>query len=369
MAPAAPPLQTGWKAGIDEEPPTPSLVSPSGSANWSSCETQASSDVGAAETGSTTSWSSGELLDLVEPSEGIAVCVRHTFIHAQVHDLDVASLTARRARSAPACATSLVSSACGGASGSAAASPERRARRGQRSESLEACSPFFPRTPHWEDAEPLVRPPLVAMRRLALSFEPPSSCAAQCGQDAAAQITPPGALPPPSSSGEVPLFEIGAEVEIDGLAKLRDFNGLSGVIQAWDIETYRYDVLLDATAGAHAGRHVKVKAGNLLPRLPPPPGSPPSVGLDAAQTASLLAGCGEDYSCMIPHEFWPSLETPMAFVCGTGRLLSTAAQPPTQPPAQPPSLPPALALGSEAWQAPPAPVSEADVVCALPPMA
>lgn len=53
------------------------------------------------------------------------------------------------------------------------------------------------------------------------------------------------------------LFPLGAEVVIDGLVKAPMFNGAAGVVQSWDAETGRYNVLL---AGQ---RWAKIKGENL----------------------------------------------------------------------------------------------------------
>jgi len=51
--------------------------------------------------------------------------------------------------------------------------------------------------------------------------------------------------------------------------KLPAFNGLSGVVQSWDEETRRYNVLL--CSAVNGRQWAKLKADNLRPAVPPPP--------------------------------------------------------------------------------------------------
>jgi len=61
----------------------------------------------------------------------------------------------------------------------------------------------------------------------------------------------------------------GTPVVINGLSKSPAFNGLSAVVQSWDDETGRYNVLL---ASPSAGRNwAKVKGENLHMATPPTP--------------------------------------------------------------------------------------------------
>lgn len=68
-----------------------------------------------------------------------------------------------------------------------------------------------------------------------------------------ATMSQPTCLP----SAPFQLFPLGAEVVIDGLVKAPMFNGAAGVVQSWDAETGRYNVLL---AGQ---RWAKIKGENL----------------------------------------------------------------------------------------------------------
>lgn len=84
------------------------------------------------------------------------------------------------------------------------------------------------------------------------------------------------AAPPPPANAEVPC---GTEVEIHGLVKLPEFNGLCGTVQSLDSASGRYDVYLDCPTGACGWRWVKVKGENLQLRNPPPPCKSPTVTL------------------------------------------------------------------------------------------
>lgn len=65
-------------------------------------------------------------------------------------------------------------------------------------------------------------------------------------------------------------YALGSEVVIDGLVKAPQFNGASGVIQSWDAESSRYNILLTVpTAGGQ--RWAKVKGENIrLAKSPEP---------------------------------------------------------------------------------------------------
>lgn len=57
-------------------------------------------------------------------------------------------------------------------------------------------------------------------------------------------------------------FAVGTKVIIDGLVKAPTFNGANAVVQSWDAESGRYNVLLDASSAA-GQRWAKIKAENL----------------------------------------------------------------------------------------------------------
>jgi len=92
--------------------------------------------------------------------------------------------------------------------------------------------------------------------------------------------------PPPTSPVSVAPLQQGTEVEIDGLVQQPAFNGLVGVVQSWDPEMRRYDVLLSAMPDGSGQRRTKLKRENLRQRTPPPP-------LLAATTTILLDSCIE----------------------------------------------------------------------------
>jgi hypothetical protein len=104
---------------------------------------------------------------------------------------------------------------------------------------------------------------------------------------APAAPTSPAALP----DGQVFFPDVGTEVVIEGLMKLPAFNGLSGVVQSWDEETGRYNVLL--CSAVNGRQWAKLKADNLRPAVPPPPlydaaVPTPLPGLDACGGSSSL---------------------------------------------------------------------------------
>lgn len=65
----------------------------------------------------------------------------------------------------------------------------------------------------------------------------------------------------------------GTQIVIEGLAKCPAFNGQNGVVQSWDEETERYNILLASQAGGQ--KWAKVKVENLRLAVPPPPQAAP----------------------------------------------------------------------------------------------
>lgn len=122
------------------------------------------------------------------------------------------------------------------------------------------------------------------MFRQALNAE----LAAQRPQEApgAAPAAPPPPVPPPAqaapagSEAHDAALVPGTEVIIQGLVKLPDFNGLTGVVQSLDAESMRFDVLLDGPAGQCGWRWVKVKGENCRLKIPPAPLNAPTLSLD-----------------------------------------------------------------------------------------
>jgi hypothetical protein len=97
------------------------------------------------------------------------------------------------------------------------------------------------------------------------------------------QSTPPfsSSAPPP------PQFMPGTHVVLQGLASQPDFNGLSGIVNAFDAKCGRYNVIIET--GPNAGRRmVKVKFQNLLAQPPCAPGPVPQQAVSHPSRASLV---------------------------------------------------------------------------------
>lgn len=105
--------------------------------------------------------------------------------------------------------------------------------------------------------------------------------------------------PPPVSPANVAMLEAGTEVEIDGLIARPDFNGLSGVVQAWDPMLRRYEVLLDVIPVGHASRLVKTKRENLRLRPPPPPTSAAALLATTLDLCRCLPSASESSSAVV----------------------------------------------------------------------
>jgi len=102
----------------------------------------------------------------------------------------------------------------------------------------------------------------------------------------AAAVTAPEAAARSASAPSQAALHPGTEVVIQGLAKLPEFNGLTGVIQLLDEGSGRYDVLLHGPAGQCGWRWVKVRGENCRPRVPPPPCTAPTLLLDCMEEES-----------------------------------------------------------------------------------
>jgi len=114
------------------------------------------------------------------------------------------------------------------------------------------------------------------------SSSPAATAAPPAAADAAAAALTP-AEPEPQAIAP------GTEVTIHGLVKLPDFNGLAGVVQSFDPESGRYDVLLASPAGQCGWRWVKVKRDNCRLCMPPPPSKAPTLSLDCMEDESTEA--------------------------------------------------------------------------------
>lgn len=120
---------------------------------------------------------------------------------------------------------------------------------------------------------PLSGPLLPPAAPAPLAYAPP-------GPALATAAPVPGAVgsgPPPPPSEPAQLIALGTEVIIQGLVKLPDFNGLTGVVQWLDPASGRYDVLLSDPAGTSGWKWVKVKGDNLIVKVPPPPSNAPTI--------------------------------------------------------------------------------------------
>lgn len=94
----------------------------------------------------------------------------------------------------------------------------------------------------------------------------------------------PTAPPPLSAPVNLPRFPEGTEVEIDGLARAPQFNGLVAVVQSFDPETDRYDVVIHGVVGTSNTARAKVKGVNLRSRAPPAPCFAPTLDYSADST-------------------------------------------------------------------------------------
>jgi hypothetical protein len=99
-----------------------------------------------------------------------------------------------------------------------------------------------------------------------LENDSPSAIPASQGVPAnLATSLPQGSAPPKlSSSPAPPHFMPGTHVVLQGLESQPDFNGLCGIVNAFDAKCGRYNVIIEIGANA-IKRMVKVKVQNLLP--------------------------------------------------------------------------------------------------------
>jgi len=137
-------------------------------------------------------------------------------------------------------------------------------------------------------------------------------------------VLPPPSFPPSPPSTETKL-NIGTEVVIEGLNKLKEFNGRLGMVSAYDEETGRYIVLLEQTGDSPTNR-AKVKLENLRQRFPPPPAHDASTVLPrpGCLSTSPSSSCHVPFYSNItsgpgipPHEFpcllgWSPMCSPCA---------------------------------------------------------
>lgn len=114
--------------------------------------------------------------------------------------------------------------------------------------------------------------------------EPPQGCSSLLpdhlslpGAAYSMASVPPGLAVPAGYSALSHCWEPGTEVVIQGLTRSPTFNGLTGVVHAFDEQSGRYDILLVSPDG-FAHQWAKIKGENLqlfippaLPLPPPPP--------------------------------------------------------------------------------------------------
>merc|ERR1719265_736721 len=106
----------------------------------------------------------------------------------------------------------------------------------------------------------------------------PHSMFRQClfeEQQAAAGCEPVTSTPatlPRSTNGIVAagrhLLAPGTEVMVQGLVKAPAFNGRCGVVQSWDQERERYNILLSMPSAESGYQQAKVKPENMLLTIP-----------------------------------------------------------------------------------------------------
>jgi len=101
-------------------------------------------------------------------------------------------------------------------------------------------------------------------------------CIAQARQRAAADKVPSteDTAPPTQAMDALTepgsAFSPGALVIVEGLSKMPAFNGLSAVVQSWDVASERYNILIVSAAVQGGCQQAKVKEGNLRLVLPCP---------------------------------------------------------------------------------------------------
>lgn len=96
--------------------------------------------------------------------------------------------------------------------------------------------------------------------------------------------------PPSAHHPGMEQFLPGVGIVVDGLVKCPAFNGLRGVVQSWDADGGRYNVLLASPASLGGQQLAKVKGGNLrlAADLPPPLYFPTLVLEDCSAPPAIL---------------------------------------------------------------------------------
>merc|ERR1712110_1340419 len=111
------------------------------------------------------------------------------------------------------------------------------------------------------------------------------------------------------TAAEDRVLEAGTEVLISGLMKCPAFNGLSGTVQSLDVESGRYDILLNIPAGGNKWAKVKRENLQLVSPAPPPCYAPGFVLEAAAEEQSVCAGLVDLPSTPIRGEDRPQLQS------------------------------------------------------------
>jgi len=89
--------------------------------------------------------------------------------------------------------------------------------------------------------------------------------------------------PPPMAEPMGQFIAIGTEVTIQNLVKAPAFNGRSAIVQALDVASGRYDVLIADPGHPSGGQKAKVKREHLIVNysdMPPPPRYAPTILLE-----------------------------------------------------------------------------------------
>jgi len=266
----APVNESGARVASTEEPASAGVASPTSST------TAGAPEISPTAVGS--SAASSAPAELPSLPEGIKVSTRNTFIHL---DCNV-PVAERIVQSMPdgmfrqhlqaECAAHQIEAGDAAVAASAlpsAAAPDETAAYAALGQGASLAASSVPPAPSYE---PVVNAPSTEQWLNApagiSSTAPPS------------RVAPVPTMPPPSEPATGQLIALGTEVIIEGLVKLPDFNGLSGVVQSLDADSGRYDVMLNDPAGARGWRKVKVKADNLKLKLPPPPRNAPALILE-----------------------------------------------------------------------------------------
>lgn len=125
-----------------------------------------------------------------------------------------------------------------------------------------------------------------------------------------APLRVPATAAPTTQPARLPLIMVGLEVELEGLTRSPEFNGLAGTVQGWEEATGRYDVMVHGSPGRREPFLVKVKAENVQRLDPPPPDFdatteviPGTACWDEAQYSSWSGHCDLDMTLTAETSF------------------------------------------------------------------